>query len=373
MGDSSAKKRKREHLQVEDQDPQRRHKTRVVEHVNRDARDYSHPAPQRPTRDGKSRQEKSERRSLKKHKKHTADPSPAHGAGGDDLDLQSPRAHKRHQNGNTEEEPAAGQAIGKAGDERSGLSLKQSAKGIPTGQPSDEAHNGTAAAAAATASANGPSLRVAQSRGETRRKEKVRAKAASTPRVENEVTPQDSTATCPSDSKPQRFIVFVGNLPYSATTAQIESHFAKLAPTSVRHRTDKATGRSKGFAFLEFAGYDKMKTCLKLYHHSVFDPQGSKDKPGEEDNDRKKRGRRINVELTVGGGGGRSKKRKEKIKGKNLKLGAEREQRRLKGLQDAEEAEKKRKNPATNANVTLQTEKESNMRDVHPSRRSRVA
>jgi nucleolar protein 6 len=215
--------------------------------------------------------------------------------------------------------------------------LKQSAKGIQT-------HNGTAAAAAA--SANGQSRRVENGEG----------------------TPQDSTAAgAPSDSKAQRFIVFVGNLPYSATTAQIESHFAKLAPTAVRHRTDKSTGRSKGFAFLEFAGYDKMKTCLKLYHHSVFDPHGSTDRPGEEGNDGKKRGRRINVELTVGGGGGRSKMRKEKIKGKNLKLAAERERRRRKGLQDAEEAEKKRQNAAADA------EKENNMRDVHPSRRSRVA
>jgi nucleolar protein 6 len=223
------------------------------------------------------------------------------------------------------------------------------------------------AADAATASANGPSRRVPQSRGSTGRTEKVGAKAASARRGENE----EGT---PQDSKAQRFIVFVGNLPYSATTAQIESHFAKLGPTSVRHRTDKATGRSKGFAFLEFAGYDKMKTCLKLYHHSVFDPpHGSTDKPGEEGNDGKKRGRRINVELTVGGGGGRSKKRKDKIKGKNLKLGAERERRRRKGLQDGEGAEKKRQKAAADANITWQSEKENNMRDVHPSRRSRVA
>jgi nucleolar protein 6 len=301
---------------------------------------------------------------LKKHKKHAADTSPAHHAGGDDLDLQSPRAPTRHKNNKTEEEPEAGQATGQAGDERSGLSLKQSAQGIQTGQPSDEAHSDVAAAA--TASANGPSRRVPQSRGSTGRKGKVGAKAASARGVENE-------EGIPQDSKPQRFIVFVGNLPYSATTAQIESHFAKLAPTSVRHRTDKATGRSKGFAFLEFAGYDKMKTCLKLYHHSVFDPHGSTDKPGEEGSDGKKRGRRINVELTVGGGGGRSKKRKDKIKGKNLKLGAERERRRRKGLQDAQEAEKKRQKAAADANITWQAEKENNMKDVHPSRRSRVA
>lgn len=29
--------------------------------------------------------------------------------------------------------------------------------------------------------------------------------------------------------------------------------------------------KSKGYAFLEFDGYDHMKTCLKLFHHSMFD------------------------------------------------------------------------------------------------------
>lgn len=29
--------------------------------------------------------------------------------------------------------------------------------------------------------------------------------------------------------------------------------------------------KSKGYAFLEFDGYDHMKTCLKLFHHSNFD------------------------------------------------------------------------------------------------------
>lgn len=76
-----------------------------------------------------------------------------------------------------------------------------------------------------------------------------------------------------------------GNLPYSATTEKIQQHFAKIQPMSVRHNTDKATGKSRGFAFLEFDAYDRMKTCLKLYHHSLFE-------------DGKTEGRKINVELT---------------------------------------------------------------------------
>lgn len=107
------------------------------------------------------------------------------------------------------------------------------------------------------------------------------------------------------DKKAARFIVFVGvslfspirrefttnqvstgNLPFSATTESIAAHFASVHPQSVRHLTKKEDPtKSKGCAFIEFAGYDHMKTCLKLMHHSTFD-------------DGKSAPRKINVELT---------------------------------------------------------------------------
>ena len=77
----------------------------------------------------------------------------------------------------------------------------------------------------------------------------------------------------------------IGNLPFTATNDSIRRHFAKVQPQSIRHSTDKETGKSKGFAFLEFEGYDRMKTCLKLYHHSSFD-------------DGETSARKLNVELT---------------------------------------------------------------------------
>lgn len=80
-------------------------------------------------------------------------------------------------------------------------------------------------------------------------------------------------------------VVFKGNLPYTATDATIQEHFDKIHPSSIRHRVDKVTGQSKGFAFLEFENYDRMKTCLKLYHHVSFD-------------DTKSPPRKLNVELT---------------------------------------------------------------------------
>ncbi|KEQ66652.1 uncharacterized protein M437DRAFT_13879, partial [Aureobasidium melanogenum CBS 110374] len=118
-------------------------------------------------------------------------------------------------------------------------------------------------------------------------------------------------------AKNQRFIVFIGNLPFTATTEQITEHFASIQPQSVRHSTEKGTGKSKGFAFLEFANYDRMKTCLKLYHHSMFD-SGVGGERGK---------RRINVELTAGGGGSKSGARKEKLKEKNVRLNEQRQRR----------------------------------------------
>lgn len=125
----------------------------------------------------------------------------------------------------------------------------------------------------------------------------------------------DEEASEAAPSGKHRFIVFIGNLPFSATTETITKHFASVSPTSVRHITDAKTKKSKGFAFLEFDNYDKMKTCLKLYHHSTFDSGFEKEKK-----------RKINVELTAGGGG-KSEQRKEKLKTKNEKLTEERQRR----------------------------------------------
>jgi len=102
------------------------------------------------------------------------------------------------------------------------------------------------------------------------------------PIADGEATQQDQEQI---GRKGERFIVFVGNLPFSATKDTITAHFKKVEPADVRLMTHKDTGKPKGFAFLEFEKYDRMRTCLKLYHHSLFD-------------DGAKKGRKINVELT---------------------------------------------------------------------------
>jgi nucleolar protein 6 len=340
MSDSSTKKRKRA---AEYEEPQHRQKTRVVENEGTDAALPATLVAKRPKKNGKSRQEKSERRLSKKQQKPTAVASPAEEAGRKSSDSKSERTHEKD---------------GKTRAEEFGI-----VAGTPTTKV-DYSNDVPSPANDALPVING---------SEIRRKKKSRTKPATMQADQNGVPANEPITEVENNSKPQRFILFIGNLPYSATTPQIESHFSKLSPMSIRHSTDKATGRSKGFAFLEFSGYDKMKTCLKLYHHSVFDPGECKDEKDGMHKDKKKLGRRINVELTVGGGGGRSEKRKEKIKGKNVKLEQERERRRVKELEDGEtEAKKRPKNPATDANATLQREKENDMGDIHPSRRGRV-
>ncbi|KAF8419645.1 hypothetical protein EV426DRAFT_614206 [Tirmania nivea] len=162
-------------------------------------------------------------------------------------------------------------------------------------------------------------------------------------------------------SKKARFIVFIGNLPYNATTKALQKHFAPVKPDSVRLITHKEDPKKcKGFAFLEFDKFDKMKTCLAKFHHSTFYAEGDKPEEGGEGKggDDGKWGRKINVELTAGGGG-ISKARREKLSVKNEKLNEERKRK----VQEEEKlkVEKRAKNVEGNGNE-----------GIHPSRLARM-
>lgn len=96
----------------------------------------------------------------------------------------------------------------------------------------------------------------------------------------------DADADADADAKADRHIVFVGNLPFTATAASIQAHFASLSPIHVRCMSDPADSKPcRGFAFVEFAKVWHMRTCLDKFHHSMFDDAVSP-------------ARRINVELT---------------------------------------------------------------------------
>lgn len=159
--------------------------------------------------------------------------------------------------------------------------------------------------------------------------------------------------------KAARFIVFVGNLPYSAKVADIEEHFSAVHPTAVRLLHEKTNpNKSRGIAFVEFAGYDHMKTCLKTLHHSTMTCQG-RDYHGQPKDDERK----INVELTAGGGGN-TDYRKERIRAKNEKLTGERDRR---AKQEEIEKIKKEKERLLKGGA-----QKADANGIHPSRLARV-
>ncbi|KAF9353707.1 hypothetical protein BGX34_011413 [Mortierella sp. NVP85] len=156
------------------------------------------------------------------------------------------------------------------------------------------------------------------------KKKRRRGKGASKKddKAETAEKSQDEGASPTEKTTPktnQKFIVFVGNLPYNITKEQLEKHFASCGQiSSIRVQTDKATGKGKGFAFMEFPDVDSMQKAL------FFNKTLIKERP-------------INVELTAGGGGNKSAARKQKIAQKNEALNEERRKLHEKHIAPAKE------------------------------------
>ncbi|KAH7305042.1 hypothetical protein B0I35DRAFT_382213 [Stachybotrys elegans] len=156
-----------------------------------------------------------------------------------------------------------------------------------------------------------------------------------------------------SGEKRDRHIVFVGNLPFTATAETIKAHFASLSPISVRCMKNPNDDKPcRGIAFVEFGKVWHQRTCLDKFHHSLFDDGVSP-------------ARKINVELTAGGGG-KSKHRQEKILEKNKKLNENRTKRIHKEQNAKEEAKK------ASARKEQMEQKQDVEDSIHPSRRGRV-
>ncbi|KAF5095603.1 hypothetical protein DV451_004595 [Geotrichum candidum] len=176
--------------------------------------------------------------------------------------------------------------------------------------------------------------------------------------AEQKATADKAAAANKKQKKKQnKFILFVGNLPYQYDTSRLETHFKACMPFTVRKR------ENSGFAFLEFTTTDgaddtkgpdaskRLKTALRL-HHSMF------------------MNRRINVELTAGGGGN-SANRRGKIQDKREKVATETQDRlreeaiarekKEKAAKRHEQKERKRER----SDGTLTT-------GVHPSRMKRI-
>jgi cold-inducible RNA-binding protein len=69
--------------------------------------------------------------------------------------------------------------------------------------------------------------------------------------------------------------LFVGNLSFQTAENDLQDHFAQTgAVTSVNLMLDKMTGRSRGFAFVEYATPEEAQKAIEQFHEKDF--QGRK-------------------------------------------------------------------------------------------------
>ena len=65
--------------------------------------------------------------------------------------------------------------------------------------------------------------------------------------------------------------LFIGNLPYGATEADLRAHFATVAePSHIVMPVDRETGRPRGFAFVEFAERANAENVIKRFDAQPF-------------------------------------------------------------------------------------------------------
>lgn len=71
--------------------------------------------------------------------------------------------------------------------------------------------------------------------------------------------------------------LYVGNLPYSATDSALETLFAQVgAVASVTIPTDRETGRSRGFGFVEMADEAGARAAIEQLNGKDFDGRALK-------------------------------------------------------------------------------------------------
>jgi RNA recognition motif-containing protein len=66
--------------------------------------------------------------------------------------------------------------------------------------------------------------------------------------------------------------LYVGNLPYSVTEATLAEHFSKQGKVvSARIITDKFSGRSKGFGFVEMESDEQAERAISALNGTEFE------------------------------------------------------------------------------------------------------
>ena len=93
--------------------------------------------------------------------------------------------------------------------------------------------------------------------------------------------------------------LYVGNLPYSATGESLQTHFGAAGTvSSAVVITDRMSGRSKGFGFVEFDNDEEAAKAIEMFHGQEMDGRKlvvNEARPMEERPPRR----------SFGGGGGR--------------------------------------------------------------------
>jgi RNA recognition motif-containing protein len=65
--------------------------------------------------------------------------------------------------------------------------------------------------------------------------------------------------------------LFVGNLPYNTTEAELREHFSAIGPlVHVYLPTDRETGKQRGFAFLEFNDRAQAEEAVRRFNNQLF-------------------------------------------------------------------------------------------------------
>lgn len=65
--------------------------------------------------------------------------------------------------------------------------------------------------------------------------------------------------------------LFVGNLSYEAMENDLQDYFSQAGVvTSVNLMLDKITGKSRGFAFVEFATPEEANKAVEQFHNKEF-------------------------------------------------------------------------------------------------------
>ena len=65
--------------------------------------------------------------------------------------------------------------------------------------------------------------------------------------------------------------LFVGNLPFTTTENDLQDHFAQAGSViAVNIMQDRATGRSRGFAFVEMGSQEDATKAIQMFHQKDF-------------------------------------------------------------------------------------------------------